>query len=111
MTGTYSTHAHNDYAEIALELGLPGALLLLLFLLWWGKAAVESWRSPEAQPYVRAAVVASGAILAHSMVDFPLRTAAIGSLFAMCLAFLADRVKSGPLEQSELRTTRHLSLD
>lgn len=111
VTGTYSTHAHNDYAEIALDLGLPGVLLLLLFLLWWGKATVESWRSPEAQPYVRAAVIASGAILAHSMVDFPLRTAAIGSLFAMCLAFLADRVKSDPLEQSELRTTRHLSLD
>ena len=111
VTTTYSTHAHNDYAEIALELGVPGILLMLLFLLWWSKAAVESWRSPEAQPYVRAAVVASAAILAHSLVDFPLRTAAISSVFAMCLAFLADRVKSGPLEPSELRTTRHLSLD
>lgn len=111
VTATYSSHAHNDYAELALELGLPGVFLLLLFFYWWGKAAVDSWRSPEAQPYVRAAVVASAAILAHSIVDFPLRTAAISSLFAMCLAFLADRMKSDPLEPSELRATRHVSLD
>lgn len=111
VTGTYSSHAHNDYAELALELGLPGVFLMLLFLYWWGRAAVDSWRFPEAQPYVRAAVIASAAILAHSLVDFPLRTAAISSLFAMCLAFLADRVKSDPLEPSELRPTRHVSLD
>ena len=59
----------------------------------------------------RAAVIASAAILAHSLVDYPLRTAAISALFAMCLAFLADRVKSDPLEPKELRPTRHLSLD
>ena len=111
VTPTYSSHAHNDYAELALELGLPGVFLLLLFFYWWGRAAVDSWRSPEAQPYVRAAVVASGAILAHSIVDYPLRTAAISSVFAMCLAFLADRVKGDPLERSELRATRHMSLD
>ncbi|MGH6783229.1 MAG: O-antigen ligase family protein, partial [Sphingomicrobium sp.] len=111
VTPTYSSHAHNDYAELALELGLPGVFLLLLFFYWWGRAAVDSWRSPEAQPYVRAAVVASGAILAHSIVDYPLRTAAIGSVFAMCLAFLADRVKGDPLERSELRAARHVSLD
>ncbi len=111
VTNTYSSHAHDDYAELALELGLPGVFLLLLFFYWWGRAAVDSWRSPEAQPYVRAAVIASAAILAHSLVDFPLRTAAISSLFAMCLAFLADRVKSDPLEPSELRPTRHMALD
>ncbi|MES2147989.1 MAG: O-antigen ligase family protein [Pseudomonadota bacterium] len=111
VTPTYSSHAHNDYAELALELGLPGVFLLLLFFYWWGKAAMDSWRSPESQPYVRAAVIASGAILAHSMVDYPLRTAAIASLFAMSLAFLADRVKSDRLEPSDLRPTRHVSLD
>src|SRR6185503_20546285 len=96
VTPTRSSHAHNDYAEITLELGLFGIFILLLFFYWWARAAVDSWRSPEPQPYVRAAVIASAAILAHSLVDYPLRTAAISALFAMCLAFLADRVKSDP---------------
>lgn len=108
---TRSSHAHNDYLEIALELGLPGVLLTLLFLAWWARAAIETWRSPEAQPYVRAAAIASAALLAHSLVDFPLRTAALSSIFAMCLAFLSDRVRSDPTQKGELRAARHLSLD
>lgn len=111
VTATRSSHAHNDYLEILLELGLPGALLLLLFLAWWARAAVETWRSPEAQPYVRAAAIASAALLAHSLVDFPLRSAALSSVFAMCLAFLSDRVRSDPTEKGELRPARHLALD
>lgn len=110
VTPTRSRHAHNDYAEIALELGLPGIFLLLLFAYWWARGAVDSWRSPEPQSYVRAAAVASAAILAHSLVDYPLRTAAVASVFALCLAFLADRVKGDPLEANALRPTRHLTL-
>lgn len=108
---TRSSHAHNDYLEIALELGLPGVVLMLLLLAWWARSAVETWRSPEAQPYVRAAAIASAALLAHSLVDFPLRTAALSSIFAMCLAFLSDRVRSDPTQKGELRPARHLSLD
>lgn len=111
VTTTYSSHAHNDYAELALELGVPGIILMLVFLLWWARAAFDTWRSPEAQFYVRAAAVASAAILAHSVVDFPLRTAAISTVFAMCLAFLVDRVKGDRLEPSELRPARHIALD
>ena len=33
VTNTYVIHAHNDYAELALETGVPGILLMLAFLL------------------------------------------------------------------------------
>ncbi|MEO6433212.1 MAG: O-antigen ligase family protein [Sphingomicrobium sp.] len=111
VSATRSSHAHDDYLEIALELGLPGVLLLLVFLGWWARSAIETWRSPEAQPYVRAAGIASAALLAHSLVDFPLRTGALSAVFAMCLAFLSDRVRSDPTQKGELRPARHLSLD
>lgn len=111
VTTVRSTHAHDDYVELALELGLPGVVIILLFLVWWARSAIETWKSPEPQPYVRAAAVASAALLAHSLVDFPLRTAAMASVFAMCLAFLSDRVRSDPTEKAELRPARHLSLD
>lgn len=107
---TRSVHAHNDFLELALELGLPGIALLLAFLWWWARASFEAWRSPEPQPYVRAAVIVSAALLAHSLVDFPLRTAAMSSIFAMCLAFLSGSASKDPAASGELRPTRHLSL-
>jgi O-antigen ligase len=111
VTDTYVVHAHNDYAELALETGLPGIVLVLLFLAWWVAAVRRVWRSAEAGPFARAASIASAAILAHSLVDFPLRTAAISACFGMCLALLADRRGAPPAsDASDLRPTRHFVL-
>jgi len=107
VTDTYVVHAHNDYAELALETGVPGIFIMLLFLAWWGGAVWRVWRSVEAGPFARAASIASAAILAHSLVDFPLRTAAISACFGMCLALLADRRAPPPADASDLRPTRH----
>ena len=108
---TYVNHAHNDYMEIILETGLPGAALLLLFLLWWCRRAFAIWRSPESAELARAACVASAAILIHSLVDYPLRTAAIASAMAMALALMADPARRRhQVRLAELRPTRHLNL-
>jgi O-antigen ligase len=110
VTPTYVIHAHNDYLELALETGIAGIIVLLLFLGWWGTAAWRVWRTAEAGPFARAAVIASGAILIHSLVDFPLRTAALSVCFGMCLALLADRRAPMPRDPSDLRPTRHVSI-
>jgi len=110
VTTTYVIHAHNDYLELALEMGLPALLLLMVFLLWWGWVAWGAWRSAETGPYVRAASIATAAILVHSFVDFPLRTAAISAAFAMCLALLADRRAPVASSKADLRPTRHVVL-
>jgi O-antigen ligase len=107
VTTTYVVHAHNDYAELILELGLAGIVLILLFLAWWAVAVWNVWRTAEAGPFARAAAIASAAILVHSLVDFPLRTAAIGACFAMCLGLLASR-RAPLVEDSELRPARHV---
>ena len=108
VTNEYVVHAHNDYAELTLELGVPGVALMLLFLAWWTRQCLAVWRKGESTPWARAASIASAAILVHSLVDFPLRTAAISACFAMCLALLADRRASRRQEMSDLRPTRHL---
>jgi O-antigen ligase len=110
VTGTYVVHAHNDYAELLLEAGIPGLAILILFLTWWGMAAWRAWSSAEAGPFARAASIASAAILVHSLVDFPLRTAAISAAFAMCLSLLADRRAVTASAISDLRPTRHIVL-
>jgi len=110
ITRYYVNHAHNDYAEIALEMGVPGIVLLLLFLVWWAAACWRAWRAGEAGPYARAASIASAALLVHSAVEFPLRTAALSACFAMCLALLVEKRRSRESDRSELRPTRHVVL-
>ena len=108
VTIEYVVHAHNDYAEIALELGIPGVVLILLLIAWWAAAVWRVWRSAEASPFVRAASIASAAVFVHSLVDFPLRTAAIAACFGMCLALLADSRAAPPKESKPLRRKRHV---
>ena len=108
VSGTFVVHAHNDYAQLLLELGLAGAVLILLFLAWWAVAVWRVWATTEPKPFPRAAAIASAAILVHSLVDFPLRTAAIAVLFGMCLGLLADGRAAPPKEKSTLRRKRHV---
>lgn len=105
---TVVVHAHNDYLELALELGIAGVLLIALFLAWWGAAEWRIWRSAEANPFVRAASIASAAMLAHSLVDFPLRETALSACFAMCAALIAEnRGAPPPVDKDDIRPTRH----
>jgi O-antigen ligase len=108
VTNTYVIHAHNDYVEVALELGLPGILLMIAFLAWWMRAVSKVWRRPDSGVWARAASIASGVILIHSLVDFPLRTAAIGAVLAMCLALLTERRPVAVAVKGDLRPTRHV---
>ena len=110
----YVNHVHNDYIELVLETGLAGLLLILIFLLWWAGRAIAIWRSPTIDHFARAASVASGAILAHSLVDFPLRTSAIAAVFAVCVALMAGPRRRVKVEQGALESeqgARHLWLD
>ena len=103
----FVNHAHNDYLELAVETGLPGLAILLLFLGWWGASVLRMLKSPAADQYAYAGAIGSAAVLLHSLVDYPLRTAAISAAFAMCLMLivLSRRTAKG---DNDLRPTRHL---
>lgn len=91
VVNAYVNHAHSDPVEVFLETGLPGLILMLLLLAWWGARAWIVWGAGDRPDhFARAATIASAAIMAHSLVEFPLRTAAISSLFVMCLALMAQ---------------------
>jgi len=111
VNNRYVNHAHNDYLELALELGLPGIVLMVLFLAWWSIAAARAWTSPLTTAFGRAATIASAVTLAHSIVDYPLRTGAISAIFGACLALMAQRLRSEPSARTgEMRPTRHVKL-
>lgn len=104
---TFVNHAHNDYLELVVEMGLPGIALILLFLAWWGRALWQVGRSQAFDQYAAAGAISSAAILVHSLVDFPLRTAAVSALFATSLALMIVSKRSVG-SKTDLRPTRHL---
>ena len=108
VDATYVNHAHNDYLEIAIEAGLPGLIWIALFLAWWVATARFRWREAVEDPFAKAGTIASAAILAHSLVDFPLRTSALAAIFAMSIGLMAhSRIRRQGKTESDIRAPRH----
>ena len=91
ITPEYRNHAHNDYAEVLLEYGAPGAVLMLAVVGWWAFAAFAVWRGGPGGAAARAGVIMLGIVLAHSLVDYPLRTAGLALLAAAAAVIAARR--------------------
>jgi O-antigen ligase len=113
VTRQFANHAHNDYVEAVLELGAPGLLLILAFLFWWARRAYQAWtRDFEGSGLARAGSVMIGIILAHSIVDYPIRTAAIVAVFAFGCALMVPpiprRSSTEPAEDDGTAPLRHI---
>lgn len=109
VTTTFMNHAHSDWLELWLETGIVGAVFAILFLGWMASRALAIWRSEERDPFAQAAVIAATAMLLHSIVDYPLRTAALSAVFAACLALMSG-VRPYVRQSRSAPTARHLSL-
>ena len=99
---TFFNHAHNEYLETWLEAGWLGAALILVFLLWYGRRLWSAWKAGPSRErdLQRAASIALLAMLVHSGVDYPLRTAALAVLFAFCAAVLEKAGQPTEREQA-----------
>ncbi len=87
----YFNHAHNDYAEILIEAGLPGIVLLVLFLLAYGVRMIQLLRRGGGSTYLwmqRMAGLAIAVPLVHSFADYPLRTMTMQALFTVLCALM-----------------------
>lgn len=100
VTNAYLNHAHDDYLEIFLQTGVVGLALMALFLAWFANATLRAWRAaPQSQTAElgRAASIAIAVLLAHSLVDYPLRTTALATLFAFLCGCLATMPRRAPI--------------
>lgn len=107
MQNTYVNHAHDDWLELLVETGLLGASVMIAFLIWFARVGWRAWRRRDSAggPGARAASLVIGLLLAHSLVDYPLRTPAMMCLFALaCGLMLVPRSPSGaaPANPSDL---------
>ncbi len=99
---TLPNRAHNDYLELAIGGGLPGAIVLaaiaalLLSALW--RALRASHKVPREQVLFAAGTLAIVAL--HSLVDYPLRSMALAAIAATAAGLLIPARQPEP-EQLE----------
>ena len=75
ITVGFVNQAHNDWLQLGLELGLPFMLLAAVFIVALLQARYREELSSMA-------LLIIGALALHSLVDFPLRTVGMATLFA-----------------------------
>ncbi len=94
LANTFANRAHNDVLEAWLETGVVGLALMALFGLWLLVRAFALWRPASSDGRIvdhalpRAAVLVVALLIAHSLVDYPLRTGALMAMFAFASALL-----------------------
>ena len=98
---TRAVHVHNDYLEMSVELGIPiaGGIFLFVWFYWW-KQAIRLWRwrtrlAPEIRLRAAGAVSGGGAFLCHSWFDFNAEIPAI--LLYAVMIFIVMGVSSGEM--------------
>ena len=96
LMGEYVNHAHNEYAQWWLEGGVPALLAMLLVAALLALSLRSLLRQPaDARAPGLAALVALGAVLAHSVVDYPLRTPALVAIAAALAGVVAGQAVQG----------------
>jgi len=117
VANVYVNRAHNDFLEFWLEAGLAGLIAMALFLVWVAVVFLRVWRRGlDGAGYrdnllAAAAVLSVVLLLAHSTVDYPLRTTALMAVFAfaaaMTLAPVGAARSSASGGKSDERRSRH----
>jgi O-antigen ligase len=111
----YVNHAHDDYVELLLEGGWTAVAAMIVFFGWFAFVSVRVWRRPGAEStsavdlsLQRAAMIGVLLICLHSAVDYPLRTTALSTLFALSCAFMIPPLRSRA-ERSQMahKRSRH----
>ncbi len=81
----YFNHAHNDLLETVITAGLPGLVLMAVFVVWLAGAVRRAWRSDN---QFWAAALCVLVLLGQSLVDYPLRTPLLASVFVLALVWM-----------------------
>ncbi len=94
LRATYINQAHNDWAQLIIEGGLPAALILVGLLVWIAKRLLMILKTHE---HGKAIVVfwlaAIGVIAAGSLPDYPLRTPLFQVVYIWLILALAIETK------------------
>lgn len=104
----YRNHAHNDFLEIGITLGVPGLVLILIAALFFFRRSIELWIRPQkkgrAVSIARMASIAIFMIVMGSLVDYPLRTPMMMCIFTLLMLWLIEPDRERSRESAAART-------
>lgn len=104
---TYANHAHNDWLEVLVGGGVPGALLLLAAVVAWAAASWRLWRqradASRDQALGRAGSVILLMVAIGSVFDYPARVPSIAALLAIASVWMAYAVGGAGRDASSPR--------
>ncbi len=87
-------NAHDDWLEIVVEAGLPGALVAGAALVWLLRATILSLSASSHSVHLirtnRATLLVFWLVALHSLVEYPLRTIAVNIIFALSAGLRAQ---------------------
>jgi O-antigen ligase len=99
LNSTYLNRAHNDWLEIAVTLGVPGLLLLVVAALFYFGRSFALWRqmngSRRSVQFARMAGITIAIIAIASVADYPLRTPIMMCVFAILTLWFAEARRGG----------------
>ena len=115
LLDVYANRAHNDLLELSLEAGVAGLGLITLFVVWFLARSVQVWARRDISlgafdvSLARAATLVVALLIAHSILDYPLRTAAIMAIMAFACGLLVEPLRvedETPIPEPQARPRR-----
>ena len=92
LSTVYLNQAHDEPIQLVIEGGLPALALLALFAWWWARTAMRiarEGRHAGQRGLPRASLCVTAMLMVSSLVDYPLRTPLLASLFAFGCVVMA----------------------
>lgn len=92
---TYFNHAHDDWLEVVIEAGLPGALLLAAATIWWAWSSVVAWRAGTNPELLLRRLGSAWLLLVFvaSLFDYPARTPMIMAAVVLAAIWLSAETR------------------
>ena len=89
---SYWNHAHDDFMEIWIDTGWFGVLMVASGVFWFLTRSLDLWRDGRPgeawRDLGRVGTIVIALLALHSLGDYPLRTPALATLFALCCALM-----------------------
>lgn len=96
LMDVFVNRAHNDIVELWLEAGAAAFGFMAIFLFWLTIRCVKLWRDSAPRTLqidrllARTATLVVALIVAHSFVDYPLRTGAMMAILALACGLMTE---------------------